>query len=243
MKQTPQDTDKSIVAHLDELRDTLISCILALAIVLPVVFYFSPKILTLLTKVLIGKHNITLNYFSPMEVFLIQLKLSLLVDIALCFPYIVKKLWDFILPALYEHERKFISRAIVYSSFLFCFGAVFCLFVILPLIIDFGMSFTNGNIQAVFGISNIINLALSLALVFGLMFQIPLVVNMLIKWDIISYDDVSSKRPYIVVLLLIFSALLTPPDIISQLLLFIPTYMLFEAGLLFSKKNNNKADL
>ncbi len=236
------DKDQSVIAHLEELRGTVFRCVLALAIVLPVVFYFSNHILDYITKLSIGKNEITLNYFSPMEVFLLQLKLSFLIDAVICFPYIVKNLWDFILPALYENERKFIGSIVVTSSALFAFGVLFCMFIIVPMIINFGISFSNQEIHAMFGISNIINLALNLAFVFGLMFQIPLVVNMLIRWDILDYESISKYRPYVIVAILIFSALLTPPDIISQILLFIPTYCLFELGLIFSKKKPKKDD-
>ncbi|MBR2068598.1 MAG: twin-arginine translocase subunit TatC [Candidatus Gastranaerophilales bacterium] len=233
-----EDKDQSIIAHLEELRSTILRCLIAIAVVLPFVFYFSGDILDYLTKLTIGKNDITLNYFAPMEVFILQLKLSLLIDAVICFPYIVKNLWDFILPALYDNERKFIKNIVLSSSFLFTFGVLFCLFVIIPMIINFGISFSRSEIHAVFGISNVINLALNMALVFGLMFQIPLIVNMLIRWDIVSYEDISQYRPYVVVALLIFSALLTPPDIVSQVFLFTPTYLLFELGLLFSKKKN-----
>ena len=171
-----------------------------------------------------------------MEVFILQIKLALLIDIIICFPYISKKIWDFILPALYEKEKKFIKSIVLTSSTLFAAGVIFCIFMILPLIINFGMSFAGNNVQALFGISNVVSLALWLGFVFGLMFQVPLVVNLLIKWDIISYEAVSSKRSYIIVLLLIAAAILTPPDIVSQILLFTPTYLLFELGLLFSKR-------
>ena len=101
---------------------------------------------------------------------------------------------------------------------------------------NFAMDFAKDNVVAMFGVSNVINLALNLAFVFGLMFQIPLITNLLIRWGILSYETVSSKRRYVIILLLIFAALLTPPDIISQILLFLPTYCLFELGLIFSKK-------
>ncbi|MBQ8476440.1 twin-arginine translocase subunit TatC, partial [bacterium] len=232
------DKDLSLIAHLEELRNTIVRCLIAIVIVLPFVFYFSPRILDYLTKLTVGNNDITLNYFAPMEVFILQLKLSLLIDAVICFPYIAKNLWDFILPALYDNERKFIRTIVLSSSALFMFGVLFCLFIIVPMIINFGISFSRGEIHAMFGISNVVNLALNLALVFGLMFQIPLVVNMLIRWDILTYEGISKYRPYVVVVLLIFAALLTPPDIVSQVFLFIPTYCLFELGLLFSKKSS-----
>lgn len=238
-----EDKDESLIAHLEELRSTLLKCFYAIGIILPFAFWLSPKALDFLVQTLIGKSNITLNYFSPMEVFILQIKLALLIDIIICFPYISKKIWDFILPALYEKEKTFIKTIVITSSILFAIGVTFCLFMILPLIINFGISFTGNNINAVFGISNIINLSLWMSFTFGLMFQVPLIVNLLIRWDIISHQAVSSKRPYIIVVLLIFAAILTPPDIISQILLFIPTYLLFELGLLFSGNKNKQKEI
>ena len=92
-----EDKDQSIITHLEELRSAIVRCLIALVVILPFVFYLSPKILNFLTKLTIGNNNITLNYFAPMEVFLLQLKLSFLIDAVICFPYIAKNLWDFIL--------------------------------------------------------------------------------------------------------------------------------------------------
>lgn len=232
--------NESLIAHLEALRETLLRCLISLCIFLPVTLFIAPKVLNCLIKMLIGTNNITFNYFSPTEVFILQIKLALVIDLVICFPYIAKKLWDFILPALYEHERKFIKSIVFLSSSLFICGVLFCLFFILPLIIKFGMSFATGQIQAVFGITNVINLSLWLAVVFGLMFQMPLITHSLIKFDIIDYNTIANKRPYVVVGLLILAAILTPPDIVSQIMLFIPTYLLFELGLIFSKGKKNE---
>ena len=230
-----EEKEQSIIEYLEELRRTLLDCIIAIAVVLPFIFYFSSKILNLLIKIVFRGNQLTLNYFTPMEVFIAQLKLSLLIDIALCFPYIAKKVWNFVLPALYDNERKFIKRTVILSFFLFISGIAFCIFIIMPLIINFGLSFSSNNINPMFSVANIVNLLLSLAIVFGLMFQIPLITKFLIKTNIVSYNFVSSMRAYVVVILLVFCALFTPPDIISQILLFIPTYLLFELGLLASR--------
>ena len=230
------DKDESLISHIEALRECLLRCLTAVALVLPFALYVAPKALDFLVSILIGNNNVSLNYFSPMEVFLLQIKLALLLDVAVCFPYIMRKLWDFILPALYKHERKTIGVGIVLSSILFFAGIAFCLFLILPLIISFGISFSGDKLQAMLGISNIINLAITLSLVFGLMFQVPLITHLLIRWEVVSYKTISSVRPYVVVGLLTVCAILTPPDIVSQVMLFIPTYLLFELGLLFSKK-------
>lgn len=227
--------NESLISHLEALRETLLKCFISLALVLPFTLFLAPKVLNYLIKILIGTNNITFNYFSPTEVFILQIKMAVVIDLVICFPYIAKKLWDFILPALYDNERKFIKSTVLLSSGLFICGVIFCLFLILPLIINFGMSFATSNIQAVFGISNVINLSLWLAVVFGLMFQMPLITHSLIKSGFVDYETIADKRPYIVVGLLIAAAVLTPPDVVSQVMLFAPTYALFELGLLFSK--------
>ncbi len=230
------DKDEPFIKHIEALRSALIKCFCAYFLVLIPSLYVSPFLLSGLEDILIGKNDIVLNYFSPAEVFVLQIKLGALLALVISFPYILKKIWDFVLPALYERERKLIGKIVVLSSLLFIIGLLFCLFVVIPLIINFGMSFADDNTKALFGVTNVINLALHLSLIFGLIFQTPLIVRFLIKSDIISYETISDKRPYIVVALLTLAALLTPPDIVSQILLFIPTYLLFELGLLFSKK-------
>ena len=224
---TNQDNDESLIAHLEALRETILKCLLVLGLVFPFMLFASPKVLEWLTGIIISDSNISLNYFSPAEVFLIQIKTAAVLDLVVCFPYIAKKIWDFILPALYENERKFIKTTVLTSSFLFVLGVLFCIFFILPLIIKFGMSFSSSNIKAVFGISNIINLSLWMSISFGLMFQLPLITYSLIKSDIIPYDSISDKRSYVIVGILIIAGILTPPDVVSQILLALPTYMLF----------------
>ena len=230
-----EDKDESIISHIEAFREMLIKCISCLGIFIIPILFVAPKCLNLLIKLLIRDNNIALNYFSPVEVFLLQIKLALVIDVILCFPYIARQVWKFFAPALYDHEKKFIT-----SSTLFILGALFCLFVILPLIINFGMSFVTQNIKAVLGISNVINLSLWLTLAFGLMFQLPLITYSLIKSGFVEYKTFENMRPYVIVTILIIAGILTPPDILSQVLLFTPTYLLFELGLLFAKAKTKK---
>mgnify|MGYP002680097854 CR=1 FL=1 len=237
-----EDKDESIISHIEAFREMLLKCIKAVGIVLIPMLLVAPKCLDVFIKLILRGNNIALNYFSPAEVFIIQIKFALVLDIILCFPYIAKQVWNFCVPALYDHERKFIKSIVFTSSALFILGSMFCLFVILPLIINFGMSFSTSNIQAVLGISNVVNLSLWLILSFGIMFQLPLITHALIKSEIVSYDTIKNSRPYVVVGLLIIAGILTPPDVVSQIMLFTPTYLLFELGLLFSrsKKKNEE---
>ena len=231
-----EDKDEKLSAHLDALRTVLIRCFTALGLAFIPLFFAAPFAIDILIKLLIGNHDIALNYFSPMEVFILQIKVAAVLDILLCFPYIAYQIWQFVLPALYDNERKFIRSIVLSSASLFILGVLFCLFFILPLIINFGLSFANDNLKAVLGISNIVSLSLWLSIIFGVMFQFPLITYSLIKSKIVSYQSVKDKRPYVFVIILIIAAILTPPDVVSQLMLAIPTYLLFEIGLYFSKK-------
>ncbi len=234
--------DEGLTAHLEALRAMLIRCFMALGIGLLPMFWAAPYCMSALIKIMIGQHEVALNYFSPMEVFILQIKTAVVLDLLVCFPYMARQIWNFVLPALYDNERRFIKSIVVSSSFLFVCGVLFCIFFILPLLINFGLSFVTSDIKAVFGISNVVSMALWLSVVFGLMFQFPLITYSLIRSRLVSYEAVRHKRPYVLVGILITAALLTPPDIVSQLLLSIPTYLLFEAGLFFARPKRNRAD-
>ena len=231
-----QEDDGNLISHLEALRETLLKCIISVCVLLPFTFCFALKALNRIIETILKGSNVTLNFFSPMEIFLLQIKTAFVLAVIISFPYIAKKLWDFILPALYENEKRFIKNTVIVSTLLFILGALFCITVILPMVIQFGLSFAANNITPVFGISNIINMTFIMSLAFGLMFQTPLITIALIKSNVITYESVSDKRPYVIVLILILAAIFTPPDIVSQLMLAIPTYLLFELGLLFARK-------
>jgi len=228
--------DENLISHLEALRHILIKCLIALGVGLVPMFWAAPYAIDGLIKILIADNNIALNYFSPLEVFILQLKTAVVLDLFICFPYIARQIWGFVIPGLFAGERRFLKSVIVSSGILFVIGALFCIFFILPLVINFGISFATPQIRAMFGISNIITIALWLSVVFGLMFQFPLVTYSLIRFGIVSYDGVKSKRPYVFVGILILAAFLTPPDIVSQIMLALPTYLLFEAGLWYARK-------
>lgn len=236
------DKEESIISHIDDFRSMILKCIKAIGIVMIPLVFVAPTSLNLFVKLILRENNISLNYFSPAEVFLVQIKFSVVLAIIISFPYIAKQVWNFCVPALYENERKFIKSIVFTSSFLFILGSLFCLFVILPFIISFGMSFSSYNIHAVFGISNIVNLSLWLILAFGIMFQLPLIAYSLISSGLVSYKTIKGCRPYIVVATLVIAGILTPPDIISQLMLFLPTYLLFEFGLLLAKNKMHEKE-
>jgi sec-independent protein translocase protein TatC len=239
MTSSGQEQESSLITHLEALRRVMLRSLGALAIGIVPLFLVSPYVLDWFCKQIAMQSEITLHYFSPMEVFLLQLKISALLDCVLFSPYIAWNVWQFVLPALYDNEKKFIRSMVALTSFLFVAGVAFCLIVCFPLVVRFGMSFAGENLQPIFGVSNLVSLALWLSLAFGCMFQFPLVTYALIRGGVVEYKTVCNKRPYVVVAILVFAALLTPPDIISQLMLGLPTYLLFEMGLLAARVTRN----
>ena len=229
------ENDQSFIQHLEALRTALIRCLICIGIALPVCFFIAPKILDFFIVKLAVNLNVTLSYFSPMEVFLLQIKIALFASLVVSFPLIAKNIWDFILPALHVKERKFIKSVVLTSTLLFCEGAAFCFFIIMPLLMGFGLSFQSEHLQAVLGVSTVVTLALRLSFVFGLGFQTPLITYALLKSGLVSYESLASKRSYIFVGTFIASVLVTPPDVLSLILLALPIYILFEVGLLFSR--------
>ena len=225
---------EKLTYHLTELRKTILSVIICLIILFPLGYAVAPYCIDWLINRSFLNQALTLNFFTPMEVFLVNLKIGFVIAFIIGFPFIVYKIWKFLLPALYDKEKKFLKTAVFCSTFLFVLGAAMCVAFVLPLIIKFSMSFATDKIQPILGISNFLCLCGWLMLAFGLMFQFPIAIYFLVKFGIISFDTLKNKRPYVIVILLFIAALLTPPDIISQLLLFIPTYLLFEIGLFFA---------
>ena len=231
-----QEAETNLISHLEDLRRALLRSLAVLAIGIVPLFLVSPYVLEWFGGQIALQGDFQLHYFSPLEVFLLQLKIAALLDVVICSPAIAWNIWQFVLPALYEKEKKFIRSIVALTSLLFVAGVAFCLIVCFPLIVKFGMSFASDLLQPIFGVSNLVSLAIWLSLAFGCMFQFPLVTFALIRGGIVDYETVCKKRPYVVVGVLALSALLTPPDIISQLVLGTPTYLLFEAGLLAARR-------
>lgn len=221
--------------HLAQLRKTLLSIIICIIILFPLGYFLAPYCVDWLINWSFKGQLSNLSFFSPMEVFIVNLKIGFVIAFVLGFPYIMYKIWKFLLPALYDKEKKFLKIAVFCSSILFVFGVFVCIVFVLPLIIKFSMSFATDKIQPILGINNFLSLSGWLMLAFGIMFQFPIAVYFLVKFDIVSLETLTSKRPYIIIMILIVSALLSPPDVISQLMLFVPTYILFEVGLLFAR--------
>ena len=222
---------ESLISHLEALRKCLLRIFAAVALLFPVCFYLSPHVIELLVRWCCPPETGPLHYFTPLEVFFVQLKLALILALAAAYPWNVLQVWNFLLPALYRKERKALGWWIFFSSALFFGGIAFCIGLILPMLMRFSGSFATPGLQPMLGLAGFLSLAGWLMLAFGIMFQSPTVVLILVRLGLISADSLRKKRPYVMVAILVVAALLTPPDVISQILLALPTWLLFELSL------------
>lgn len=230
-----EDQENTLISHLEALRRALLRCLAVTGLLYPVGFFVSPWVIRALTRWCFPDGT-GLHYFAPMEVFWVQLKLALVLSLAAAYPWNVWQLWSFVLPALYPRERRAFGRWIVLSSALFFAGGAFCIGAILPLIMDFSGAFAAPELTPVIGLRQFLDLAGWLTLAFGVMFQSPVAVMLAVRFGLVDADALAGKRPYVVTAILALAALLTPPDVLSQLMLALPTYLLFELGLLLARR-------
>ena len=165
-----------------------------------------------------------------------RLKFALILALILAWPWNMRQLWNFLLPALYPRERKALAGWLLGSTLLFFGGAAFCIGLILPMLMKFSGGFATPELQPVLGLANFLSLAGWLILAFGVMFQTPAAVLLAVRFGLVSSGRLASLRPYLLTGILILAAILTPPDVLSQLLLALPTWLLFEIGLLAARR-------
>jgi sec-independent protein translocase protein TatC len=235
----PESTDQPLplVAHLTELRDKLLRAILAVLVMFLCLFPFANEIYTFVSEPLRtllpeGATMIATGVASP---FLTPFKLTLVAAVFLAIPYVLYQIWSFIAPGMYKHEKRLAIPLLVSSVLLFYAGASFAYFVVFPLIFMFFTSVGPEDITMMTDINSYLDFVLKLFFAFGLAFEIPIAAVLMIWAGITTPEDLAKKRPYIIVGCFIFGMLLTPPDIISQALLAIPMWILFEVGVFFGR--------
>ena len=245
-----KNSEMTIGSHFNELRSRAMICILFYIIIFISCYFFSKEIYHFLLKPFIevsqNNQNRKLIYTSPTEAFTTYLKLSFYSSLFFSFPIFFAELYLFLSPALYKNEKKNILFTIFFSSFLFLFGAIFCYFFILPMALKFFSSFENLNsiddstlpILLETKISDYLNFTINLLFGFGIAFLSPILLLFLIKGGYVKVKDLRSKRRYWIVIIFILSAILTPPDILSQISLAILLIILFEIVILLGKYFN-----
>ena len=226
-----------LLAHLLELRDRLIRCVVAVLVVFLALFYFANDLYNLLAEPLLkhlpsGGSMIATEVASP---FLTPVKLVLVLSIFISIPVILHQAWSFIAPGLYKHEKRLAMPLLVSSILLFYAGMAFAYFVVFPLIFQFLTAIAPEGVAVMTDISKYLDFVLKMFFAFGVAFEVPIATILLVLAGVTTPDSLAAKRPYIIVGAFVIAMLLTPPDVISQTLLALPMWLLFEIGLLFSR--------
>lgn len=217
--------------HLNELRARIIQCAVAYVVVVGVCFYYANDLYGALAS-LISLPLISTKITAP---FMVPLQLAMFCALLICMPYILYNIWAFIKPALRQHERKSIVPWLLFSCALFYIGIAFALLVMAPLAIGFFETCAPPNITVLLDIGNYLDFVLTLAFGSAAAFQIPIVTLFLLRSGIVSRTRLSAMRPYVILLAFILGMILTPPDVVSQVLLALPMWGLFEIGLVIDK--------
>ena len=232
-----KEKDLPLLDHLKELRVRLLrSFIVVIVIFFPLIF-FSSEIYELASsplQALIPENSsmIATQVASP---FLSPLKLTFYLSLMISLPYFFSEMWRFIAPGLYKNEKRFAMGLTLSSILLFYLGILFAYFLVFPLVFGFFTSVTPEGVRVMTDISSYLDFILSIFFAFAIAFEIPVLIFLLIWTGITSPDSLAKKRPYVIVSCFILGMFLTPPDVISQTLLALPSWFLFEAGLLLSR--------
>lgn len=236
--------EQPLLAHLIELRDRMLRIVLVVLAVFVVLFPFANDLYTLLAEPLMahlpsGSSMIATEVASP---FLTPFKLTLIAAIFIGIPVILYQFWAFIAPGLYKHERRMIFPLVVSSTLLFYAGMAFAYFAVFPLVFGFLVSVAPDGVSVMTDISKYLDFVLKLFFAFGVAFEVPIATILLVWMGATTPDKLTAKRPYIIVGAFVVGMLLTPPDVISQSLLAIPVWLLFEVGVIFSRFFVRKTD-
>ena len=233
----PPQQELPFLAHLIELRDRLLRVVAVVVVIFLGLFAFANDLYTLLAEPLLrhmptGTSMIATEVASP---FLTPFKLTLVLSVFISIPFILYQAWGFIAPALYQKEKKLVYPLLISSTLLFYLGMVFAYFVVFPLVFGFLTGVVPEGVAVMTDISRYLDFVLKMFFAFGIAFEVPIATILLIWTGMTTAEKLAEKRPYIIVGAFVFGMLLTPPDIISQTLLAVPMWILFELGLIFSK--------
>lgn len=237
MPELPNDKDMPFLEHLIELRSRLLKIVATVVVLFLALTPFANDLFTMLAKPLLkfmpeNSQMIAIDVISP---FLTPFKLTLIIAIFLMIPVILYHIWAFVAPGLYQHEKRLILPLIVSSTLLFICGMVFAYYLILPLVFGFMVSTTPQGVAMMTDINRYLDFVLTMFFSFGAAFQVPVATVVLVWIGAVTPDQLAAKRPYIIVAAFTIGMVITPPDVISQTLLAVPMWLLFEAGLLFAR--------
>ncbi len=239
---TPKEM--TFVQHLVELRDILLRSVIAILVIFISLFPFANEVYSFIAAPIIsvlpqGSNIIAIGVISP---FLTPLKMALIMAVYIAMPYLLYQVWKFIAPALYKHEKQMVMPLVISSTILFYAGLLFSFYIVFPVIFGFLSSIGPSIVDFTPDIQYYLDFVLKVSFAFGIAFEVPIATILLIMFGATTIENLKKNRPYVVIGAFILGMLLTPPDIISQTLIAIPMWLLFEAGLIFAPLFTNKEE-
>ena len=232
-----EEATQPFISHLIELRNRLLKVILFVLVIFLGLSAYANQIYSIMAGPLM-KHlpkNSTMIAIDVASPFFTPFKLALVVSVFISIPVILYQFWAFVAPGLYKHERRMILPLLVASTLLFYLGAAFAYFVVFPLIFGFLTAAAPTGVAVMTDITKYLDFVLTLFFAFGICFEVPIFTIVLVWTGLVTPADLADKRPYVIVGAFVIGAFLTPPDAISQTLLALPMWLLFEVGLFFSR--------
>jgi sec-independent protein translocase protein TatC len=230
-------TEDTFISHLMELRDRLLRSLIAVGVVFVCLFPFAAELYDLLAVPMMrtlpeGAKMIATGVVTP---FLIPVKVAAMVAFAVALPYVLYQVWAFVAPGLYVHEKRLVMPLVVASTVLFFLGVAFCYFIVFGLVFDFVYKIAPKSITVSPDIENYLNFVLTMFFAFGVTFEVPIAVIILVRMGAVTIEQLANIRPYFIVGAFVIAAIVTPPDVLSQLLLAIPMCLLYEIGILAAR--------
>ncbi len=224
---------ETFMSHLVELRDRLVRAVVAILAVFVAIVYWAPDIYSIFAGPLIaalpeGSSMIATDVTAP---FFVPMKVTMLVAFIIALPWVLYQAWAFVAPGLYSHEKQLVLPIIITSFVLFLVGMAFAYFFVFPAVFGFVAAYTPAGVQMATDIDKYLSFAISLFLVFGVSFETPVVQMVLVRMNIVSLQKMRDFRSYFIVIAFVVAAVVTPPDVVSQLLLAIPLCLLYQLGI------------
>ncbi len=235
----------SFTAHLGQLRNRLIKCLIAVGIGFIGSYFFKEELFQVLVRPLLramGEKG-TLIFTGVPEPFFVYLKVSLVAGIFFSAPVILYEIWAFVAPGLYSQERRYVVPFVFFSSLLFLLGTSFGYYIVCPLGFKFLLGFASYNIQPMLAIKEYFSFSTKLLLAFGFVFELPLFIVFLSKAGIVSPQTLSRQRKYVILLIFATAAILTPPDVVTQFMMAGPLIGLFEIGVILARIFGKKEEV
>lgn len=228
------DSPENLLSHLVELRQRLMRILIAVGIAFLALLPWSGELYALLARPLLaalpaGGQMIATEVTTP---FFVPMKVTLLAALLLALPYVLHQVWAFVAPGLYAHEKRLVGPLVVASTVLFFCGMAFAYFLVFPVVFRFVTGIAPQGVAVMTDIGKYLDFVLTLFVAFGVTFEVPIAVILLARMGVVNVATLRESRPYVIVGAFVIGAILTPPDVISQIMLALPLWLLYEAGVL-----------